>query len=260
MARKHIAKFPASALLIVAAISASASEFWVAKDWHQWSKEECSRILVESPWAHVKKIPNSDQASNSRPPAQRGNSNPPPLANSQSQAAPPAPVPASASEDSYAVQIRSALPIRQAIVRQLEIAQQYYQKTGEQRKAFDDAAGKILTASYDKAILVRLYFAKDAPGLRPDQIKNLQAMLVTEDGQQIVPTQVDADPMTPYVVDLYFPRLVNGAPAINSAQKQFSFQFQTPQYLDTKGVNVMPKRVRINFDLTKMLVDGKLNY
>jgi hypothetical protein len=66
--------------------------------------------------------------------------------------------------------------------------------------------------------------------------------------------------MTPYAIDLYFPRVTNGAPAIKDAQKQFSLQFQTPQYLDTKGVNVMPRRVTINFDLTKMLVDGKPNY
>jgi hypothetical protein len=259
MARNHIAKFLVASTVILAAVSASASDFWVAKDWHHWSKDECSRILVESPWAHVKKIPNPDQAPSTRPPLQRGNTNPPPLANSQGQSA-PAPVPVIAAEDSYAVQLRSALPIREAIVRQLEIAQQYDSKTADQQRAFDEAAGKILTTSYDKTILVRLYFMKDAPGLRPDQVKNLQPMLVTEDGQQIVPTQVDADPITPYAVDLYFPRLANGAPAIKSPQKQFTFQFQTPQYIDTKGVNVMPKRVTINFDLTKMMVEGQANY
>lgn len=245
------------AILMFAVLTASATDVWVGKDWHQWSKDECSKILVESPWAHVTRRQDENQPATTHSPS--GHVwNPSPLANSQSEAAPPAstgPV-----YDAYAVQLRSALPIREAIVRQLEIAQQYDSESADQQKAFDDAAGKILTTSYDKTILVRLYFAKNAPGLRPGQVKNLQPMLVTEGGQQIVPTQIDADPMTPYAVDLYFPRLANGAPAIKPTQKQFSFQFQTPQYIDTKGVNVMPKRVIINFDLMKMVVDGKSNY
>jgi hypothetical protein len=204
------------AVATLATLTANATDFWLTKDWHQWTKDECTTIVNDSPWTRV--------------------------------------------EDSYTVQLRSALPIREAIVRQLEIAQQYDQKTAAQQKAFDAAAGQILNTSYDKTILVRLYFSKDAPVPSPQKMKNLQPTIATEDGQQITPTQTDADPMTPYAVDFYFPRLVNGAPAIKPTQKQFSFQFQTPQYIDTKGVDVMPNRVAINFDLTKMMVDGKLNY
>ncbi len=63
--------------------------------------------------------------------------------------------------------------------------------------------------------------------------------------------------MTPYAVDFYFPRLVNGGPAIKPTQKQFSFQFQAPSYVDANHATVITKLVTINFDLTKMLVDGK---
>jgi hypothetical protein len=255
MPRRYITVLLAAALL--AALTVQATDFWLTKDWRQWSKDECARILVESPWAHVWRGQLQTQAPISQPPRTQQNTNPAPLLNSPAQNPP---VPANPAEDGYAVQLRSALPIREAIVRQLEIAQQYNQKTDAQRKAFDAAAGQILNTSYDKTILVRLYSSKDNPGLRSQQVKNLQAMIVTEDGQQITPTQVDADPMTPDAIDLYFPRLINGAPAVKDGHKQFSFQFQTPQYLDTKGVNVMPRRVTINFDLSKMLVEGKLTY
>jgi hypothetical protein len=160
-------------------------------------------------------------------------------------------------EGSYTAQLRSSLPIREAIVRQLEIAQQYDQKTAAQQKAFDDAAGQILNTSYDKTILVRLTFSKDDPG--PQKMKNLQPTIITEDGQQITPTQTD--PMFPYVVDFYFPRLTaNGALAIKLTQKQFSFQFQIPQLQAAQESFIRPQRVTISFDLTKMLVDGKPNY
>ncbi len=200
------------AIFTFAALTAHATDFWLTKDWHQWTKAECATILNDSPWTRV--------------------------------------------ERGYIAQLRSSLPVREAIVRQLEIAQQYDQKTAAQQKAFDDAAGTILRANYDKTILLRLYFSKDSPS--PQMMKNLQPMLVTEDGQQITPTQTD--PMTPYTVDFYFPRLTNGAPAIKPTQKQFSFQFQIPQLQAAQESFIRPQRVTINFDLTKMVVDGKPNY
>jgi hypothetical protein len=202
------------AILALATLTANASDFWLTKDWHQWTKDECTTILNDSPWTRV--------------------------------------------EGNYTAQLRSSLPIREAVVRQLEIAQQYDQKTAAQQKAFDDAAGTILRADYGKTILLRLTFSKDAPG--PQKMKNLQPTIVTEDGQQITPTQTDADPMTPYAVDFYFPRLINGVPAIKPTHKQFSFQFQAQSYVDANHVTVITKQLTINFDLTKMLVDGKPNY
>jgi hypothetical protein len=201
-------------LAMLVALTANATDFWLTKDWHQWTKDECATILNDSPWTRI--------------------------------------------EGNYYAQLRSSLPIREAIVRQLEIAQQYDQKTAAQQKAFDDAAGTILRANYDKTILVHLYFSKDSPG--PQVLRNLQPTIVTEDGQQITPTQTDADPMTPNAVDFYFPRLINGAPAIKPTQKQFSFQFQIPQLQAAQEAFIRPQRVTINFDLTKMLVNGKPNY
>ncbi len=33
------------------AASASAQGFWIKKDWQTWSKDECKRMLEDSPWA-----------------------------------------------------------------------------------------------------------------------------------------------------------------------------------------------------------------
>ncbi len=117
MPRRKIPILPP--VLTFAALTANATDFWLTKNWHQWTKDECTTILNDSPWTRT--------------------------------------------EGSYIAQLRSSLPIREAIVRQLEIAQQYDQKTAAQQKAFDDAAGTILHASYDKTILVRLYFLQGRP-------------------------------------------------------------------------------------------------
>jgi hypothetical protein len=118
MPRRHISALLAAAILAVFAVQ--ASDFWLSKDWKQWSRDECARILVESPWAHIWRGQLQTQAPISQPPRTQQNTNPAPLLNSPAQNPP---VPANAAEDGYAVQLRSALPIREAIVRQLEIAQ-----------------------------------------------------------------------------------------------------------------------------------------
>ena len=37
----------------LAALTARAEDFWVAKDWKTWSKAECKKMLEDSPWAEA---------------------------------------------------------------------------------------------------------------------------------------------------------------------------------------------------------------
>ena len=60
----------------------------------------------------------------------------------------------------FAVQLRSALPIRQAIVRQLQLQQKYDKMNDTQRSEFDKQAEQILIRSYDNAILVHVDFSR----------------------------------------------------------------------------------------------------
>ena len=41
------------AVAILAALTVDASDFWISKDWKQWSKGECESLLANSPWAHI---------------------------------------------------------------------------------------------------------------------------------------------------------------------------------------------------------------
>lgn len=40
-------------ILSVFALSTAATDFWISKDWHQWSKPECATLLSESPWVQT---------------------------------------------------------------------------------------------------------------------------------------------------------------------------------------------------------------
>jgi hypothetical protein len=236
------------AVLTLAALTASATDFWLAKDWKQWSKSESAGLLVESPWAHVwrggndQRInPSNDSTANTRPVVGYG------LV--------------------YAVQLRSSLPIRQALVRQQQLDQKYDKMTDAQRSAFDTRAAQILDRKFDDAILVHVDFSEGGagPNLATDlrefaqKRENLHVSLLTSDGARIAASRVDVSPREA-AFDAIFPRMVNGAPAIKEGDKGFSIQFQSPQLLIVGDVTLPAQPVEVKFDLSKMMVAGKLNY
>jgi len=220
------------AILTLAVLTANASDFWLAKDWTQWSKSDSESMLADSPWAHTWRGggPAGDQLA-------------------------------------FTVQLRSALPIRQAIVRQLQFDQKYDKMTDAQRSAFDTRAAQILSRGYDDAILVHVDYSKGfgAPYLpfvwfpSHSDTRVLDPSLVTEDGNRIIPTRFDSKP--DHTFDLVFQRTKDGAPMIKEGQKHFSVQFHSPQFTNSnQGIDVPGRNVGVEFDLGKMVVSGKLNY
>ena len=240
------------ATAIVAVLTASATDVWVGKDWKQWSKDDCARVLVESPWSHV----------------WRGRT---PGVNTMQATETLTPTHSEAVEFVvYSVQIRSALPVREAIVRQQQIDLKYDKMTDEQRKAFDSQAAQILSRKYDDVILVHVDYSKgkaatilagDLHAYVQKGIEDLDAVLTTDDGAPTKVSHFDINPKSPYSFDLVFPRVVNGVPVIHDAQKHLAIQFMSPELIGAYGgTNIPRERVRVEFDLSKMLVDGKPSY
>jgi hypothetical protein len=170
----------------------------------------------------------------------------------------------------YFVQIRSALPVRQAIVRQQQIDMKYDKMNDEQRSAFDTQAGQILSRKYDDSILVHVDYSKGkaasilAGDLRyyvQKGIEKLEAVLTTDDGSEIKASRFDPSSKVPYSFDLVFPKSVNGAPAIKDGEKRVAVQFMSPELIGAYGgMNIPRERVRVEFDLSKMSVDGKPSF
>src|SRR5690349_2110622 len=93
--------FPRALILFVVAVfTVSADDFWVKKDWKQWSKDDCNKMLQDSPWAkkwsqsHVTDIKMAGvTAADSEGATEK------------------------APEMHYYIQLRSSLPVREATVR-----------------------------------------------------------------------------------------------------------------------------------------------
>jgi hypothetical protein len=219
------------AIIMLATLTVRASDFWLSKDWKQWSKDECAGMLSDSPWTHTWR--SGDQS----------------------------------TEIAYVIQLRSSLSVREAIVRQLQFEQKYDKLSADQRSSFDTQAGQILNRSYEDTILVEVDCAgENASRLGADLHAyvqksggNLDASLIVDDGTPVPPTRVDWNPKLAGFI-LRFPRITNGVPTIKDGQKHFAVQFQSPS-IGGMGEKVIPgRRVHSEFDLAKMLVDGKPSY
>jgi hypothetical protein len=231
MPRRKISTLLVTAATFLVAVTVQASDFWLTKDWKQWSKDECAGMLSDSPWVHTWR--SGDQS----------------------------------TEIAFVIQLRSSLPVREAIIRQLQFEQKYDKLSADQRASFDMQAGQILNRNYDDTILVEVDCAgENAPRLGADLHAyvqksgvNLDASLITDDGTPIPPTGVDWNPKLAGFI-LRFPRIKDGVPIIKDGQKHFAVQFLSPT-IGGGGEKVIPgRRVRSEFDLAKMLVNGKPNF
>src|SRR5262249_58448258 len=103
-----------SVVVVLTAVSFAQGP-WIKKDWKQWSKDDCKKVLEDSPWSQRWSQSNTKMANFSTP-------------RSGTQGV--------GSEDElsvwYVVQFRSALPIREAVVREMLIANQYDKLNDEQ--------------------------------------------------------------------------------------------------------------------------------
>jgi hypothetical protein len=225
-------------LLVFAFTSSAADDFWVNKNWKSWSKEECAKILSNSPWAKTWISP--------------GNK----------------------SQEVFEIQLRSALPIRQALVRLQQFEQKYDKLDDTKRAAFDAQANRILESKYEQLILIHVDYGKTqftengdelAMFLRgsltafPEGATGLAPRLVTETGDRVQPLSVETKNKLSYEFDLVFPRVKDGAPVIKDGTKTFNIQFLTPTNNFTP--TAIPQFiVLVEFDISKMLVDGKPSY
>jgi hypothetical protein len=217
----------ASIALIVlgfAVLGVRAGDGWVDKDWRNWSKEEVQVVLHDSPWS--KRWAKGQVNTSAALPGVSG-------AGQEGAAGEGAP------RIDYYFQIRSAEPVREAIVRQFQFDQEYdTSMSDKEKKSFDEKAAQILNRSYDDVIVVHVLYSSNIQSferelatywqsLTQDSIKD-KVYLITERGDRVAPTRFVSSKTGTYEFELNFPRTVNGEPLIHTRDKEFSIQFQNP--------------------------------
>lgn len=230
--------------LCVGVAAAFAQGFWDKKEWRSWSKEECRKMQEDSPWAqkwyrtHV----------------------------AQDRFGQPTKGDARETEQQifYIIQLRSALPVRQAFIRDILIRD--YDKMGaDQKKNFDASAEAFLARKYDDVIVVHVLYGTNIQNDERELMKfwqgipegtvPMEAFLSTGTGKRVAPVKYVAAKGAGLEFELIFPRLVNGEPIITPDVKSISVEFQHP--------NIGPEgtaRVFQEFKTEKMTVNGTVVY
>jgi hypothetical protein len=163
------------------------------------------------------------------------------------------------------VQFRSALPVRQAVVRQALIANKYDKVGEEQRAAMLKQAQGFLSRTYDDVIVVHVTFESNVPEYNrdltafwqhyPEGTVPQEAFLNGPKGQKVSPVRLMAPKGGVQEFELFFPRVVDGKPLLEPGDKTISVEFATPSV-----GSVTSARLFQEFKVDKMELNGKVIY
>ncbi|HET9402600.1 MAG TPA: hypothetical protein VFO34_16765 [Candidatus Acidoferrales bacterium] len=250
-------------LTALVGVVARADDFWTKKQWQQWSESDCTKILKDSPWSHTYTMSKALVSADLHPDSHGTDPlQPPPVAGSAASGE-------TKEEINYVVQLRSALPIRQAMVREMAIKQKYDKFNADQKKQFDDRAGQFLTRSYDDVIIVDVTYDSNIQTFMralaeywqsvPETAVPEDAHLILQNGTRISPVRFVSQKGANYEFELIFPRVQNGEPVIGANDKVLGLEFTHPDLSQVKK-DFPTQRVYVEFKPEKMEMNGKMTF
>ena len=142
------------ALLFLAAQAAFTQQFWETKPFLKWSKAETEKMLSDSPWSqHISLANPGVQGINPR--AFAG------IAGTQRGAAAQTNAAEAEHQDNphltYTLQLRSAIPVRRAVARSLQLEKRYESMSAEQQTALDAKINAYLALPQDELVVYVAY-------------------------------------------------------------------------------------------------------
>jgi hypothetical protein len=241
-------------VVLVAASSVLAQQgIWEKKEWQKWTADDCKKMLEDSPWARrwAQSVPQMAQFSKRDGAGTASNDGG--VGNE------------SKLEVYYIVQLRSAKPIREALMRQQEIQIKYDSMDEKQRAGIDQQVSGVVNKTYDDVVIVHVlyganvqqyertlanYWQKIPPGTVP-----LQAFLDLASGKKVVPLKMNSPRNGQNEFELIFPRVVDGESVATADSKILGVEFMTPTVGQVPG-----DRLHIEFKPDKMKVNGAVEF
>jgi hypothetical protein len=260
-----------SAVAVLTAVSFAQGP-WIKKDWKQWSKDDCKKVLEDSPWAQRWSESNAKMANFAT--RTRGTSG----VGSESEL-----------EVYYVVQFRSALPVRQAVVRQALIASGYDHMEPPKQKDMERQTESFLNRTYDDVIVVHVIYGSNVQEYNRDLVAFWQttypegtvpqeAFLNGPKGRKISPIRLISPKSGAQEFELIFPRVIEGQPLVEPGDKTISVEFRAPSVgsVDLQGrivsqdqlgravtsnnAGAVTTRVFKEFKVDKMMQNGQIIY
>jgi hypothetical protein len=219
---------------------------WMAKDWTQWDSWDCYFVLNDSPWA---------------------------LKDFGSLAA--------GGDGGFintVIQLRSALPIRQALVRQLQLQKRYDHMNAQKKQEYDQQSSADLAVRSDRNLVVVIYNSSTEPPAADHPITPLgpfsarQAALQVSSGTLILPIQINKVKYMTTSIDetmnqfeCIFPRTINGRDLFTKTDSSMTLKLGAPLIVDKKTNKVelrdfQDSGFEYTFKFSDLMYKGKLEY
>ena len=240
-------------IVCLVSLAASAAEFWEKKKFTQWNEGEVNKVLSDSPWAreHIESEVHID--------------------------APLSPLAHEGDEDSrtrereqlprmtYSIQIRSALPIRQALVRRAQLQQGYDGLPAERKQSFDQQAEQFLAEEFPDQVVIYVSFDSNVNLDLRDAARHWQTQsteklrntvyLIGAKGMKAQLQDFALADGSGQAFQFTFPRTVEGRPLAEGTDKELQLEFIHPN-IRGRG----EKRVLVKFKIKNMMREGQLEY
>ena len=227
---------------LLGATHLAAQDSW-PEPFEKWNRNQVSRMLSDSPWSQNQTLSSSLSGKNSGLQGEKEIFN------------------------KFTVRFFSALPVREAYVRMMQILNKYDEMVPEQRREFETRFKRALSLDVSDRVIVALEFASNDPDANRE-MKRFFETARTETIKQSVYlisqhlNRVELREYFPPSSDgtgakFVFPRTLNGQPLIAAGDKEVRFEFEVP-LIDRNGGN-RPKLL-VNFKVPRMLYKGELSY
>ena len=217
------------AALLLAATAAAQNDGWQGKPYQQWTKNDVTKVLEDSPWAQIV--------------AETG-----PLGTTGDLRT---------NSATYVVRLRSSLPIRQALLRHRQLGEKYDQMNEKKKAEFDEKNKPLVEcpACADNYVIAFIPpGAADSRGLKLERTK-LFVRLVDDRGRSRELVHLIAPKTAGQEVILFFPRFdEKGEPLITPATKKVIFT------IDATVLGLGPSLRRFEFDVAKLTRDGRVDF
>jgi len=224
--------------------SADKPEPWVAKDWTKWTADDCTQVEYFSPWSHDVSSIVSGRYGNI----------------------------------STSIELRLALPIRQARLRDAQIKMRYDKMDAEKKQEFDQRYAASLSSDANDKIEIVITNISDRPPRNantesgvyaPDQA--VQAILSLANGTHVQPIEAKILPPPSGIhvfaneTEYVFPRTVGGRPLYSTSDLLLVISLGAPLIVDKKTGKVEDHDFRssgmvLSFNISDLLYKSNLEY
>jgi hypothetical protein len=242
--RTRSALLAAVAALFCAALPARA-QFWEKKDYTQWNESECKKMLEDSPWSKrftITDLRNEPVGESTYGTGRESN-----------------------VRVEFVAQLRSALPVRQAVIRLAQIKSKYDKMTLEQKQQFDERAEEFLSRAFDDRIIIRVEMRSNVQiyerqlvrmwsGIRPDAVP-VGVFLIGPNKERVGPVRFVPPSGGATAMEFTFPRYTSEGALLEEGAKGF--------LLEMPGLSVGEadeSRILFDFRADKMKFKGDLVY